>query len=144
MDCQRRLVLFRPGVAAWTRAALAALGVYRASINLLFLDDPAIRSLNRRHLGHDWPTDVITFPLSEPGDRALAGELVVSTETAAREAQERGLDPGRELGLYIVHGLLHLLGHDDQTESERAAMHHRQEAIVEQLGSTAWQDLIAG
>ena len=72
----------------------------------------------RRHLGHDWPTDVISFGLSEPGDPTLAGELVVSAEMAAATAREAGADPSAELALYVVHGLLHLCGLDDRTAED--------------------------
>jgi probable rRNA maturation factor len=95
-------------------------------VNLVFTDDAAIHDLNRRFLGHDWPTDVITFPLGDDDDLdGVEAEIVVSVETAVREASDRGVDPDLEIALYCVHGLLHLLGHDD-TRPESAAKMHRE------------------
>lgn len=79
-----------------------------AQIHAEFLDDPA-------------PTDVITF---------LHGEIVISAETALREARERKIPPGEELARYAVHGLLHLAGWTDLTPHEAARMRSRQEKIL--------------
>ena len=78
------------------------------------MDDATIHAINRRHLAHDWPTDVISFVLSEPDDPALAAELVVSAEMAVVD-RPGAWGPTRrsELALYVVHGLLHLCGLDD-------------------------------
>ena len=62
-----------------------------AQIELLITDNPTIHQINRAHLNHDWPTDVITFPLSSPDDPILAGELVVSAEMAKAEARDRNV-----------------------------------------------------
>lgn len=79
-----------------------------AQIHAEFLDDPT-------------PTDVITF---------LHGEIVISTETAWREAQERKIPPSEELARYAVHGLLHLAGWTDRTTAEASRMRTRQEKIL--------------
>jgi probable rRNA maturation factor len=102
----------------------------RASISIALVDDATIRGLNRTHLGHDWPTDVISFPLSAPEEPVLAGELVVSAEMAVAAAAELGLEPGDELCRYVVHGLLHLCGYDDRDESDARLMRERQEELL--------------
>src|SRR5215469_15565055 len=66
-------------------------GHKRASISIALVDNDTIQRINRAYLGHDWPTDVITFPFCESAEAILAGELVVSAETACAEARQRGL-----------------------------------------------------
>ena len=103
-------------------------------MSIAVVDDAAIREVNRRHLDHDGPTDVIRFPFSGPGDPELSGELVISAEMAAAVAARCGLDPGAEFALYLVHGLLHLCGYDDSTDAERARMRRREDEILAALG----------
>ena len=78
---------------------------------------------------------MITFPLSEPDEPALAGELVVSAEMAVTTAREMGSEPRRELALYLVHGLLHLCGYDDSNEADAAAMNGRQSELLETVAA---------
>jgi probable rRNA maturation factor len=118
------------------REVLRIEGVERASISLLIVDNAAIHEVNRAVLGHDWPTDVITFPLSAPEDEVLGGELVVSGEMARDVAAEHGHDPWSELALYIVHGLLHLRGYDDRDEDDARAMRRREGEVFASLGLT--------
>ncbi|HYC78011.1 MAG TPA: rRNA maturation RNase YbeY, partial [Planctomycetota bacterium] len=98
------------------------------------VDDAAIRRVNREALGHDYETDVITFDLSTPGAGPVEGEIVVSSEFAAREAAERGHAAEAELLFYVCHGLLHLCGYDDAEPSARAAMLARQAGYLRELG----------
>ena len=133
-DTQSHLRIDREALADLAGRALVALGIERASISIAVVDDPTIRGINARHLGHDWPTDVISFGLSEPGEGELAGELVVSAEMAATTALASGADPMDELALYLVHGLLHLGGLDDSTAEEAAAMRIREGEILASLG----------
>jgi probable rRNA maturation factor len=132
-DTQSHLAIDPDALINLVRRTLEAEGIERASISLAVVDDAAIREINRRYLGHDWPTDVISFPLSEPDELELAGELVVSAEMAAMTARQEGLDPWAELALYVVHGLLHLLGHDDQSADEARAMRRREQEVLSAL-----------
>ena len=120
----------RPRLADVARRVLEAEGVARAEVSIAVVDDPTIHGVNRRHLDHDCPTDVISFLLSDPGDEVLSGELIVSAETAARMARRDGVDTWTELVLYATHGLLHLCGHDDQTEEGAAAMRLREGELL--------------
>jgi probable rRNA maturation factor len=82
---------------------------------------------------HRGPTDVLSFPMGDFDPERGAfflGEIIVSHETAAREAQERGLTRENELARYAIHGLLHLLGYDDATPREAAAMARLQERLL--------------
>ena len=102
-------------------------------LSVVVVDDPTIHDVNRRFLDHDYPTDVIAFDLSGEGPGA-DGEVVVSWDTARREARERGINPASELLLYCVHGTLHLLGYDDKEDDERVRMHARQHELLARFG----------
>ena len=83
-----------------------------AEVSLAIVDDATIWQLNRRHLEHDYPTDVLSFRLDD-GDGPLEGEIIVSAEMATRGAAEFSWPPADELLLYVIHGALHLVGYDD-------------------------------
>ena len=134
-DTQGHLAVDPADLIGLVRRTLAREGVVRASISVALLDDAAIRAINLRHLDHDWPTDVISFRLSEPGED-LAGELAVSAETAATTARGAGIDPRAELALYLVHGLLHLCGYDDRAADDVAAIRRREAEILAAEGLT--------
>src|SRR5262245_45913295 len=106
-DTQVYLRVDRAEMAEWARYVLHAEGRRRASISIAVVDGATIHALNRAHLGHDWPTDVISFPLSDADDPVLAGEVVISGEMAATKARELNGRPREELALYLIHGLLH-------------------------------------
>lgn len=116
------------------RAVLAGEGVADHEISLAFVDNPTIHRLNQRYLQHDEPTDVLSFPLSEPDAKKVVGELVVGAEVAQAQAAARGHDVQEELGLYIIHGLLHLCGYDDHDAVDVAAMRARERHYLQQLG----------
>ena len=133
-DSQRHVPIDRGATARLVECVLRGEGVSSASISLAFVDDPTIHRINREHLDHDEPTDVITFALGDEGDDRLSGELVVSGETAARMAAEVGAEPWHELALYVVHGLLHLCGCDDLDETSAAEMRAREDAALARVG----------
>jgi probable rRNA maturation factor len=99
------------------------------SLSIAFVTDAAIRKINRRFLGHDYATDVISFPL----DSDLLGELVISAPYARAEARKRRIPEREELLRYVVHGILHLLGYDDRTPAEKRRMWARQERELRRL-----------
>jgi probable rRNA maturation factor len=108
------------------RVVLEGEGAADAEISLAFVDSATIHLLNKRYLGHDEPTDVLSFPLSEPGAKRLAGELVIGAEVAKAQAVSRGHPVEAELALYVIHGLLHLCGYDDKTAEHATAMRERE------------------
>src|SRR5436190_17361535 len=116
------------------RTVLEGEGVTDAEISLAFVDNPTIHRLNQRYLDHDEPTDVLSFPLSEPSAKKLAGELVIGAEVAKAQAAERGHDVQTELALYVIHGLLHLCGYDDETSSGASRMRERARQYLQALG----------
>ena len=133
-DTQSHLRIDPEAIARLVRGALRAEGIGRASISVAVVDDATIRGINRRHLGHDWPTDVISFLLNDPEIDELAGELIVSAEMAATIAREAGVTAWDELALYLVHGLLHFRGYDDLAPDDRDAMRRREGEILARLG----------
>jgi len=115
-------------------AVLTGEGIPDAEISVAFVDNATIHQLNKRYLDHDEPTDVLSFPLSEPNARKLAGELVIGVEVAQAEAFERGHGVDAELALYVIHGLLHLCGYDDKSEQAAADMREREKHYLRLIG----------
>lgn len=107
-----------------------------ATIAVALVDDAMIHRLNRQFLDHDWPTDVLSFPLEEDVGH-LEAELVVSTDTAIAQANNYGWTAQEELLLYVIHGTLHLAGHDDQSESDCATMRKLEQRYLEIIGIDA-------
>ncbi len=103
------------------RAILADSSFVSAAISIAVVDDGSIHELNCRYLDHDWPTDVLSFVLDER-DNHLEGEVILSADTAASAAAEAGWPAEAEQLLYVIHGMLHLVGHRDQTPSEARQM----------------------
>jgi probable rRNA maturation factor len=131
---QETVAVDRKRVREIARAVLDGEGVADAEISLAFVDNATIHTLNKRYLDHDEPTDVLSFPLSEPGAKRLAGELVIGAEVAQAQAQERGHDVQQELALYVIHGLLHLCGYDDKTDEGAQEMRGRERHYLGALG----------
>lgn len=109
-------------------------GVREAKISLAFVDNPTIHRLNKQFLQHDEPTDVLSFPMSGPKAKVLEGELVIGVEVAKAQAGDRGHDVHAELCLYVIHGLLHLCGHDDDSPKNRKQMRERERYYLSIVG----------
>ena len=128
--------------------ALNDLGRAGAAVHLTFVNDAQIRRLNARYRRADRPTDVLAFPLEVPGPSRLWGEIVISAETARRQAVRLGVPVRLELDLLIVHGLLHLAGYDDREAREARLMHEREREIVGKtrraLPARLWSGLLPG
>ncbi|MBE3585544.1 rRNA maturation RNase YbeY [Desulfofundulus thermocisternus] len=111
-----------------------------AEVSLVFVDDDYIHRLNREYRGVDRPTDVLSFALQEgepmpaAGEEILLGDVVISLEMARRQSEEYGHSFEREVAFLIVHGVLHLLGYDHQTEEQRRAMREKEETIMARMG----------
>ena len=105
-------------------------------VNLLFLDDQSMAALHRDFLGKKGPTDVLAFCMREgkplKGDSALLGDIAISTETALRQAKRFHSSVERELALYVIHGMLHLLGYEDHHKGERLKMRREERMLLKQ------------
>ena len=135
-NCQRLARLDRPTLRALCRRLLAEHGL-DADVSLCYVDNAAIRELNRRFLRRDEDTDVLSFPLHGgpgPAEDTLLGEVVVSVEKALTEARRRKLPAEAEIALYTAHGVLHLLGYDDHTPSQRRRMRRRERQALLEAG----------
>jgi probable rRNA maturation factor len=118
-------------------AALAVLqgeGVRAGSVTLAFVDSPHIHRLNKQFLDHDEPTDVLTFPYSEPKAKKLEAEIVMGYQVAQEQATERGHALTAELILYVIHGCLHLCGYDDIAPQDARTMRERERHYLAQVG----------
>lgn len=114
-------------------AAATSQGYRRGELGVRITDDITIHRINRDHLGHDYPTDVISFDYGSQ-DGTIEGELVASAETAATRARELGWNVEHELVLYLVHGTLHIAGLDDLNEVDRRQMRGAECQVMGDLG----------
>jgi probable rRNA maturation factor len=125
---QRRYPLPEP---AWHALFVALSHSFSSSkdLSVVLMNDRRIREYNQAYLQHDYATDVLAFPLEDDYD-TLEGEIFISTETAQREAQERGIPLEEEVIRYFIHGFLHLKGYRDKKKGERDKMFQLQEQWV--------------
>jgi probable rRNA maturation factor len=115
-----------------------------AEVSLVLVDDQEIQRLNHEYRGIDAPTDVLSFAMQEKGEEEpeilavepelLLGDVIISLETAVRQAGEYGHSPEREIGFLAAHGLLHLLGYDHQHPEGTEAMQKIEETVLADLG----------
>ena len=123
-------------------AALRHGGRSTIDLDVILVDDEVLTALHGRFLGDSSPTDVITFDLTDPdvqqGEDEVSGgpdaEVYVSVECALRTARKRGGEAERELALYVVHGALHLCGHDDHAAPDRERMREAERSVLRVLG----------
>lgn len=115
----------------------------QAEVGFMFADDSYIQELNLRYRGKDTATDVLSFALNEGEEpeiiggyegEELLGDIVISVETMGRQAEEYGHSVERELAFLTLHGMLHLLGYDHESEEERQEMRKEEEYVLSLLG----------
>ena len=116
---------------------LNAMGESEAELSLVLVNDMYIRNLNWKYRRKDSATDVLAFPMRDSRrlSGVILGDVVISVETAAREAKKRKKDLQDELDLYFVHGILHLLGYDDEKPRARKKMKDKEKELMENLCS---------
>ena len=110
--------------SAWLKAVSEEEGRRPGQISVIFCSDPYLLEINRKYLGHDYYTDIITFDYSE-GD-TISGDLFISVDTVRSNAEYYSADFKDELDRVIVHGVLHLIGYDDHTDEQSAEMRARE------------------
>lgn len=118
---------------------------YGCEVGVTFTDDAAIRELNREHRNIDRKTDVLSFPMLSDVRHAektdvdpetglvYLGDIVISVETAMRQAEEFGHGPEREIAFLTVHSMMHLMGYDHIEEADRRIMREHEEAVLDEL-----------
>ncbi len=108
-----------------------------SEVSLLFTDDEYIQILNRDYRNTDKPTDVLAFSLlegeefAEDEEEYPLGDIVISVETAKRQAEERRASLDEEIDMLAVHGVLHLLGYDHATDEDEKTMFSRQKELLQ-------------
>ncbi len=104
-----------------------------AKLSFAFVDNDEIKKLNKKYFNSNEVTDVISFPLNN-NNSSLNGEIVISVETAVASAVKENVDVEGEINLYVVHGLLHLLGYNDANSDDAEIMHEKESSILKALG----------
>jgi probable rRNA maturation factor len=115
-------------------------------LTILLTDDAHIRALNRQWRGKDAPTDVLSFP-APPARRAgprFLGDVALAFETLERDAQTDGKPVDHHLAHLVVHGVLHLLGHDHQSENQAQAMERQERMALARVPDPYAADTTAG
>ncbi|RME82053.1 MAG: rRNA maturation RNase YbeY [Caldilineae bacterium] len=137
----------RVSISRLHRAAAAVLVSEEAEggVTVVVTDDETVAHLNRRFLGAEGPTDVLSFPSGGEDDQGFVlppqsepylGDVIIALPYAHEQARRQGHDLADELDLLVVHGVLHLLGYDHANAEEKAEMWAKQEAILAQLGAS--------
>jgi probable rRNA maturation factor len=115
-----------------------------AEAGVALASDAFIRGFNSTYRGKDRPTNVLSFPFQAPlgadKEGRYLGDLVLASETIQREAEERSIPPGHHVQHLVVHGLLHLLGHDHETDTEAEIMERLEAEILATLGIDPFAD----
>ena len=138
LDLQSKIKISPKEIKRAIRKTLSSKGrPYSGEINVVFTDDRQIRELNLMYLGRDSSTDVISFDNSS-GKWGLLADIVVSTETAVRQSRIFKTAPIYEVYLYVIHGVLHLLGYDDNTARKRKLMQKKAESILSPILNTQY------
>jgi len=157
-DLQDHVHLDKKIILQILRRVMKEEGRTAKSLSIVLTDNRHIRDLNREYLGHNEATDVISFPLEDldppsravrsaarsddgwpdaspaQGNGGINGEIIASAELALHQAMASRGDPQAELLLYLVHGLLHLIGYDDRTTQDAKRMHEREDELLEKFG----------
>jgi probable rRNA maturation factor len=120
------------------RRILDALGYPEAQLSILIVNDDQIAELNRRYLNHAGPTNVISFPMQEGPfsdiTPDLLGDVVISVDTAHREAEEAGMAMQERLNQLLIHGILHLVGYDHVNSNQEAkAMERKSNELIKRI-----------
>lgn len=145
LDEQDELAVDLKQVRTLCERILDDANVKSGKINVVLVNSDTIQQFNRDFLQHDYPTDVITFPSEFQQSKGfLEGEVLVCTEIAKDRAEEFGWTAVEELLLYVVHGMLHLVGYDDATpeqqENIQAKERHYLSGLGIQVPSWNWDD----
>lgn len=144
IDRQRRVTLPVARLVRTGQRALDALGRPESEVDVAVVDDVEIRALNAAHRGVQRRTDVLAFPLELRGAASgLLGQVVISADTAARQARRVGVPLALELELLTTHGILHLAGYDDRDPVEADLMHRRERDLLgAEVPARLWKGLL--
>lgn len=119
-------------VRDWIVGVAAGCGYGVGELYYYFCSDEALLDINQRRLGHDFYTDIVTFPLTDSGD-VISSEFCISLDRIAENSLNFGRSFESELLRVIIHGVLHLIGYDDHTDEERSRMREKEEECLRQF-----------
>jgi rRNA maturation RNase YbeY len=144
---QQHVRVSSPRLRRIAARALAAVGRSDRDVHVTVVDDRAIRQLNHCYLGARRATDVLAFNLEAVGPSRLLGTVIISGETAARQAKCLRVPAALELDLLLIHGVLHLAGYDDHAPRAARRMHEREREILSAsrpvpIPERLWTDLL--
>jgi probable rRNA maturation factor len=136
---QNRYTLSSQSIRRKAKRILDALGYPDAQLSILIVDDPQIAELNETYLNHSGPTNVISFPMQEGPftdiTPDLLGDVVISADTAHREAAAADMPLAQRFDELLIHGILHLVGYDHVNSREEAAvMEHKSDQLMQHIG----------
>lgn len=130
-DINLPIALDEPQILQWLIALAKEENQQISNLNYIFCSDEYLLNINRDYLNHDYYTDIITFDYTE--DQTVAGDIYISTDRVAENANEFSVTFQEELMRVIAHGCLHLLGYKDKTDEEQTMMTKKEEASLSLL-----------
>lgn len=134
-NLQNRIPVNSKKIVKTVQRVLSQEGIKKSGeITLCFVNDAKIKALNLKYLGRNNPTDVMAFDITEPKDKdKIFADIAVSTERAIDNARTFKTSPYFELYLYVIHGVLHILGYDDKSKKDKLVMRKREKDILKAL-----------
>ena len=128
-DIPVKRILEKQSVRQWLTACVRTKKHLPGPINYIFVSDPFLLEMNKKYLNHHYHTDVITFDYSEKG--VVSGDIYISYDRLKDNAKEYGVPLVDELHRVMAHGLLHLMGYNDQTEEEQREMRSQEDICLD-------------
>ena len=144
-DLQKKISLNFPQILKITKAILSHEGVRNADLSVVFVTHQRIRELNKKFLRRDHVTDVLAFAFDEvlsidgrtaKNKKLFCGEIIISTDAAVQNAKIYSTERSQEVVLYLIHGILHLLGFDDHKPQDIRKMRNKEQALLDFLGAS--------
>jgi len=136
-NLQDRVNIDEAKVRSCAKRALIDMGEEGVELSILFVNDAYIKRLNSKYRDTDSKTDVLAFSMRQgegiSQHSEILGDVVISTQTARREADRRKEPVQKELDLYLVHGILHLLGYDDEKPGDRKKMRAKEKELLGEM-----------
>ncbi len=132
-NSQKTLPLKTVSAENTIRHILKCCRVSRADLTVVFVSRQKIAALNKQFLGRAYATDVLAFDLREHHKDVLRGDIIISTDAVVKQSRQFGQSRSRELALYMIHGILHLLGYDDHSPKDIAQMRAEEERVISKL-----------
>ena len=135
-NLQKKISLNLPQIVKIAKTVLQSEGIKESSLAIVFVTRQKISALNKKYLGKAHTTDVLAFDAREKSggarkDEVFAGDIVISVDAAKRNAAMYGVPFTQELVLYIIHGILHLLGYDDHTPKDIKKMRRKEQQVLQ-------------